>query len=351
MNVLIVDDQASQRAIIRHLIRDIDPNITITDFADPVQALLWSQKEPPDMVILDYRMPKMDGLEFARRFRHPLSQRDVPVMLVTVVGDEPLRQAALDAGIIDFMVKPIRPRELRSRCKNLLELRRRQQALKSRTHVLEHQLLSGTHEMELSELNFLSRLAKLANECEGADPDDFGRIGAIAGILARGVGLDDREARRIERAAQLHDLGNIGLADSLFTRPGPLLDHERLLMQAHTARGHDLMHGKSELLQMGAQIALGHHEHWDGNGYPSGLKAEQIPLAARIVAVADVLDALLSARPYRDKWTVERALQHLSEKSATQFDPDLIRVMQLSEPDIIATLTAFDSLHSLATSP
>ena len=115
MNVLIVDDQASQRAILRHLVQDIDVNIKVTDFADPVQALLWSQTDPPDMVILDYRMPKMDGLEFARRFRRPLAQRDVPVMLVTVVGDEPLRQAALDAGIIDFMVKPIRPRELRSR--------------------------------------------------------------------------------------------------------------------------------------------------------------------------------------------------------------------------------------------
>src|SRR5918993_2605127 len=213
MNVLIVDDQASQRAILRHLVQDISADIKVWDFADPVEALLWSQKEPPDMVILDYRMPKMDGLEFARRFRRPLSQRDVPVMLVTVVGDEPLRQAALDAGIIDFMVKPIRPRELRSRCKNLLDLRQRQQALKSRTHVLEHQLVSGTQEMEQRELALLMRLARLASQREGADLRVFERISALSALLAQGMGMDEPQVRQIAHAAQLHDLGNIGIPD------------------------------------------------------------------------------------------------------------------------------------------
>ena len=106
--------------MLRHLVEDISPEIKVTDFRDPVQALLCSQKEPPDLLLLDYRMPKMDGLEFARRFRRPLSQRDVPIILVTVVGDEPIRQAALEAGVIDFLVKPVRPRELRPRCRNLL---------------------------------------------------------------------------------------------------------------------------------------------------------------------------------------------------------------------------------------
>jgi two-component system response regulator RpfG len=342
MNVLIVDDQASQRAILRHLVQDIGADIKVSDFADPVEALLWSQEEPQDMVILDYRMPNMDGLEFARQFRRPLSQRDVPMMLVTVVGDEPVRQAALDAGIMDFMVKPIRPRELRSRCKNLLDLRQRQQALKSRTYALEHRLLSGTHEMEQRELALLVRLARLAAQREGADLRVFERISAFSSVLAQGLGLPEQQVRRIEHAAQLHDLGNVGIADAILNRPGPLSEDERIVMQQHTVLGHDALQGGSGLLQLGAEIALGHHEHWDGSGYPYGLAGEEIPVSARIVAAADVLDALLSQRPFRERWSIGNALEHMKGQSGLHFDPEVIKVLASREPDIVATHRAFE---------
>jgi two-component system response regulator RpfG len=336
MNVLIVDDQASQRAILRHLVQDIDPNIRVTDFADPVQALLWSQQEPPDMVILDYRMPKMDGLEFARRFRRPLSQRDVPVMLVTVVGDEPLRQAALDAGIIDFMVKPIRPRELRSRCKNLLDLRQRQQALKSRTHVLENQLVSGNHEMARSELDLLLRLARLASQREGAEPRLFDRIAAFGGVLARGAGMDEVAAQRIEQAALLHDIGNVGIPDGILGHPGPLGPEQRTQMERHAMLGHDALRGGSDLLQLGADIALNHHERWDGGGYPRSVAGADIPASARVVAVADVLDAVLSPRPWRAAWSPGRAFAHIRAGAGTQFDPMLVDVVVRREQELRA---------------
>ena len=342
MNVLIVDDQASQRTIVRHLIQDIDADIKINEFADPVEALLFSQQEAQDMVILDYRMPNMDGLEFARRFRRPLSQRDVPVMLVTVVGDEPVRQAALDAGIIDFMVKPIRPRELRSRCKNLLDLRQRQQALKSRTYALEHRLLAGTQDVEQRELALLTRLARLSAQREGADLRLFERISALSGVLADGMGVGERQARAIEHAAQLHDIGNIGLPDAILTQPGPLTPAQRQLMQQHTVLGHEALQGGTGLSQLGAEIALHHHEHWDGGGYPHGLAAERIPRAARIVAVADVLDALLSPRPWRQALPLEEALAHVHARSGSQFDPAVVSVLRQREPAIIAALRTFD---------
>ena len=342
MNVLIVDDQASQRAIVRHLIQDIDAEITINEFADPVEALLFSQREPQDMVILDYRMPNMDGLEFARRFRRPLSQRDVPVMLVTVVGDEPVRQAALDAGIIDFMQKPIRPRELRSRCKNLLDLRQRQQALKSRTYALEHKLLSGAQDVEQRELALLTRLAKLACQREGGELRLFERISALSGALADGLGLPERQARSIEHAAQLHDIGNIGLPDALFATPGPLSPEQRQLMQQHTILGHEALHGGAGLLQVAAEIALHHHEHWDGRGYPHGLAGERIPKAARIVAVADVLDALVRPRPWRAAWTVEDAFAHLQAHEGTQFDPAVVAVLRARGEERRGILRSFD---------
>lgn len=336
MNVLIVDDQASQRAIIRHLVQDIDANLRVTDFADPVQALLWSQQEPPDMVILDYRMPKMDGLEFARRFRRPLSQRDVPVMLVTVVGDEPLRQAALDAGIIDFMVKPIRPRELRSRCKNLLELRQRQQALKSRTHVLEHQLVAGNHEMARTEHDLLLRLARLASQREGADPGLFSRIGEFSAVIARGAEMDEVTVQQIEQAALLHDIGNVGVPDATLREPGPLAADQRRQMEHHTVLGHDALRGGSDLLQLGADIALHHHERWDGGGYPHAIAGTDIPAAVRVVAVADVLDALVSPRPWRNAWTLERALAHIRAGAGSQFDPKLADVVVAHAVDLAA---------------
>lgn len=343
MNVLIVDDQASQRAILRHLVQDIGEDIHVTDFADPVQALLWSQQEPPDMVILDYRMPKMDGLEFARRFRRPLSQRDVPVMLVTVVGDEPLRQAALDAGIIDFMVKPIRPRELRSRCKNLLDLRQRQQALKSRTQVLEHQIVSGTHEMEQRELELLARLTRLAGQREGADLRIFERIANLAGLLARALGWDERAARELRHASQLHDIGNIGIPDAILQHPGPLSDADRAVMQQHPRLGHEVLQDGSGLLHLGAEIALNHQERWDGSGYPSGLHGENIPLSARIVAVADVLDALLSPRPWRDKWSLDAALAYVRQHAGSLFDPQVVRALDACEADVVAMHRSFES--------
>ena len=352
MNVLIVDDQASQRAIVRHLIQDLGSDIRINEFADPVEALLFSQQEPQDMVILDYRMPNMDGLEFARRFRRPLSQRDVPVMLVTVVGDEPLRQAALDAGVIDFMVKPIRPRELRSRCKNLLDLRQRQQALKSRTYALEHRLLAGSHELEQRELALLSRLARLAGQREGADLRQFERISAFSALLADGRGLGERRRHEIEHPAQQPDLGNhgqpaeignIGLPDDILMHAGALDAEKRQLMQQHTVLGHEALEGGDGLLAIGAEIALGHHEHWDGSGYPHGLAGERIPQSARIVAVADVLDALLSDRAWRKAWSLERAMDFLKAGAGRQFDPDVIAVLVSRESEFAATARTFEA--------
>ncbi|KFN44507.1 hypothetical protein N789_00440 [Arenimonas oryziterrae DSM 21050 = YC6267] len=328
--------------MLRHLVEDISPEIKVTDFPDPVQALLYSQKEPPDLVILDYRMPKMDGLEFARRFRRPLSQRDVPIILVTVVGDEPIRQAALEAGVIDFLVKPVRPRELRLRCKNLLELRQRQQSLKSRAHLLEHQLLSGIHEMEHRERDLLTRLAKATGQREGNDVHHVERISRYSGLIAESAGLDDDNIRLIEYAAPLHDIGNISIPDAILQKPGPLDDDERKRMQTHTLIGHEMLRDShSDFIQVGAEIALAHHERWDGSGYPNGLIGEAIPMSARIVAVADVLDAMTSNRPYRPAKTIEEALASLKASSGRHFDPDLIRILDGRSNEVAAIHRTF----------
>lgn len=349
MNVLIVDDQTSQRTMLRHLVDDISPEIKVTDFSDPVHALLWSQKELPDLVILDYRMPKMDGLEFARRFRRPLSQRDVPIILVTVVGDEPVRQAALEAGVIDFLVKPVRPRELRQRCKNLLELRQRQQSLKSRAHSLERLLLSGMREIEHREHDLLQRLAKAANWRAGADPFHVERISRYSGLLAEGLGLSDDVVRLIEQAAPLLDIGNIRIPDGIFSKPDTLSESEVEVMRQHTLLGHEVLaESRSAFVQMAAEIALNHHERWDGSGYPQGLVGEAIPLSARVVAVADVLDALTTTRPHRPAMRIGMALDKLKAESGRLFDPQVIRILMAKESDVLLVHRSFGQPQMIA---
>ncbi|MFH1601236.1 MAG: HD domain-containing phosphohydrolase [Pseudomonadota bacterium] len=325
VNVLIVDDQPSQRTMFRHLLEDISPEVKVTDFGDPVEALLWSQRSSPDLLLLDYRMPKLDGLEFARRFRRPLSHRDVPIILITVVGDEPIRNAALEAGVIDFLVKPVRPRELRSRCRNLLALRQQQQNLKSRAHELERQLLARMHELDEREREILHRLAKATAFRDATSVASFERMARYAGVIAEAMGLPEDEVRMIELAAPLHDIGKLGISDAILRKPGPLDEAEFAEVRRHPQLGFELLSdSSSKFVQTGATIALGHQERWDGSGYPSGLAGEDIPLPARIVAAADVLDAMSSDRPWRPAFSFQEAMDFVRGHAGTLFDPAVV---------------------------
>ncbi|HEY4555666.1 MAG TPA: HD domain-containing phosphohydrolase, partial [Lysobacter sp.] len=242
--------------------------------------------------------------------------------LVTVVGDEPVRQAALEAGVIDFLVKPVRPRELRARCRNLLQLRQQSENVKQRAMSLEQRLLSSMHEVEERERETLSRLARAIEYRDAGTGAFLERMAAFAGLIAEQLGMFEDEVRLIELAAPLHDLGKIAIPDSILAKPGPLNAEETAIMRQHPRIGHELLgDSHNRFIQTGAVIALRHQERYDGSGYPDGLAGDAIPLEARIVAVADVFDALISQRPYRAAWDVDSALQYLSSQRGLQFDP------------------------------
>jgi two-component system, response regulator RpfG len=328
VKIVIVDDQTSARTMLRHILEDISPELEVYDFGDSEEALRWSESNRPDLLLLDYRMPVVDGLEFARRFRRSLTNRDVPIVLVTVVGDEPIRQAALDAGVIDFLVKPVRPRELRARCRNLLQLRQQSESIKQRALSLEQRLLSSMHEVEERERETLSRLARAIEYRDIGTSAYLERMSHVAGLIAEGLGMSEDEVRLIELAAPLHDIGKIAIPDDVLLKPGPLDEQQLAIMRRHPQIGHELLSGsQNRFIQVGATIALRHHERYDGSGYPDGLSGAQIPVEARIVAVADVFDALISPRPYKAPWSFDNALDFLLEQSGKLFDPQCVQAL------------------------
>jgi two-component system, response regulator RpfG len=337
LKVLIIDDQSTGRIVLSEIMRGLDASLEVVTFADPVEAIEYARKHPIDLVLTDYKMPNMDGIEAIRRLRRIFGYEDVPIVCITVVNDREVRYRALEAGATDFLIRPIDRLECGARCRNLISLRRHEIQKKNRTRILEQKIDEATRELRRREVDTLFRLAKAAEQRDKVTGMHLVRMAKYSALIAKGVGLSFAEQEAIELAAPMHDIGKIGIPDRILQSPGKLDGEDLRIMQAHARIGYDMLKDSSSgYLQMAAVIALGHHEKFDGSGYPTGLKGEHIPLEARIVAAADVYDALTSVRPYKPAWAVSDAVEYMRQQSGKHFDPRVVDILTGCRDEVLA---------------
>jgi putative two-component system response regulator len=297
----------------------------VAAFADPVEALQDCLRKSPDLVLLDLRMPRIDGFEVLARLQ-PADEDDwLPVIVLTAERGGEAKRRALSAGARDYITKPFDREEAMLRIRNVLHTHMLHQRLAVANDALEEVVEGRTVELGVARLEILERLAAAGEFRDDATGEHAVRVGIRSAQLARTMGRPEREIQLIRNAATLHDIGKLGVADRVLLKGGKLNEAESAEMKKHAAIGAELLSGSdSPLLQMAEEIALSHHERWDGTGYPSGLAGEAIPLTGRIVAVADVFDALTQDRPYHDAWALDTAIKKIESERGRHFDPRVV---------------------------
>lgn len=335
--VMIVDDQLTSRVILETIVQGICDNVIVRTFDNAVSALKVAESDPPDLIIADYKMPELDGVEFTRKIRRIPACEDIPVVIITIIDDRSVMYEALEAGATDFLTKPLDHYEYKARCRNLLTIRRQQLIIRNRAENLEAQIKAATKAIHTREKETLLRLARAGEFKDSLTGTHLNRISRISRLLAEQLGMDKDFCETIEISAPMHDIGKIGIPDKVLLKEGPLDEEELRIMKTHTTIGYEILKDSpSHYLQMGAVIALNHHERFDGSGYPFGLKGEDIPLEARIVAIADIFDALTSQRAYKLAWPVETALDEISAQRGRHLDPHCVDALFAQLDNIVS---------------
>ena len=331
LRILAIDDEDVNLLLLRRTLEQAGYERVLTA-KDPSRVPELFVETEPDLVVLDLHMPGMDGFELMDRLAPIAGGRTgVPFLVLTADVTEETKRRALEAGARDFVTKPFGPTELLLRVRNLLEVQQLHRRLREQNASLERQVAERTCELEQARLDVLGRLALAAEYRDDDTQEHAWRIGRTCGLLADAIGLEQRQAELLRRAAPLHDIGKIGIPDAILLKPGKLTEEEFAEMKTHTTIGAGILSGsQSALLVLAERIALSHHERWDGGGYPAGCRGEEISLAGRIVAIADVFDALTHERPYKRAWPVDEAVGEVLGQRGRQFDPDLL--------DVFATL-------------
>lgn len=301
--ILIVDDEPANLALMKNVLsQDYQLVFAVTG----MDALAAAHKHKPSMVLLDVQLPDMSGYEVCRRLLVDPKTNDTVILFVTSMSAPKEEEYGFELGAVDYIIKPISPSIVKARVKAHLSMVRMER-------------------LEQSYREAISMLGEAAHFNDEGTGVHIWRMAAYSAALARATGQGEQYCQQLELAAAMHDTGKIGIPHKILKKPGPLDPEEWAIMKTHSQLGYDILaRGSSNTFEMAASIALAHHEKWDGSGYPNGLAGQSIPMEARIVAVADVFDALTMKRPYKQAWSLERAIQHIRDGSCKHFDPLLV---------------------------
>ncbi|WP_332856690.1 response regulator [Duganella sp. S19_KUP01_CR8] len=312
--ILAVDDEASNLQLLRHILQD---QYRLLFAKDGPRALELARQERPQLILLDVMMPGMTGYEVCRLLKEDEATAAIPVIFVTALSDASDEVVGFDAGAVDYITKPVSPPIVRARVRTHLSLVRVDELARTRLEIVQRLGLAAEYKDNETGLHVI-------------------RMSHYSRILGRAAGMSEAEADDLLHAAPMHDVGKIGIPDSILRKPGPLETAEWKIMQTHAAIGGDIIgQHPGGMLAMAHQVAMTHHEKWDGSGYPNGLAGRDIPLVGRIVAIADVFDALTSARPYKPEWPIPQAVEYLEQQRGKHFDAELVDLFLTQMPALL----------------
>lgn len=340
--ILIVDDEPANVAVLEAMLTG-ERYANLTTTGDPREVVGLHQSHDFDLILLDIRMPHMSGIEVLEKLSATLEPGDwLPVLVVTAQTDDETRYKALAAGARDFVNKPFKRWEVMLRIRNLLETRHFFKHQRMRADQLDEIVHERTKEIRETQLKIIERLGAAGEYRDEETGMHVMRMSHSSQKLALAAGLDAATAETILYATPMHDIGKIGISDTILLKPSRLDPDERKIMETHAAIGGKIIgEHKAEVLAMARNVALFHHEKWDGSGYPHGIKGEAIPIEARIAAICDVFDALTSARPYKEAWPLDKAVGLIKEQAGKHFDPRLVEVFLGIVPDIVVLREKF----------
>jgi len=301
--ILVVDDEPANLKVMREVLAKTY-RMSFAKSGDAALALI--EKELPKLILLDIMMPNMSGFDVCKAVKSNPATSHIPIIFVTALGDESDEFKGFEYGAVDYITKPISPAIVRARVKT-------------------HLSLVQAEQLKQAHVDLVQRLGRAAEYKDTDTGEHIVRMSQYSKILALALDIPELHAEQLRQAAPMHDIGKIGIPDAILLKPGKLTFEEFEQMKQHTVIGAQILaKSSSPLLQLAHQLAIEHHEKWDGTGYPNSLKGEEISIEGRIVAVADVFDALTSKRPYKDAWTVEETIAHIKEQSGKHFDPQLV---------------------------
>ncbi len=333
--LLVVDDEPANLMLVERML-GLTGYRNIVTTSDPREVVRLYAEFHPDLILLDLNMPHLDGFQVMELLKAEHGNALAPILVLTAQQALDYRVRALQGGARDYLTKPFERAELLARVRNLLEAQLLHNMLLGQNAWLEERVLERTRALRQSHLEMVRRLGRAAEYRDNETGLHIIRMSKTSALLGKALGFPDEECELLLHASPMHDIGKIGISDQILLKPGKLEPHEWEIMKTHASIGAAILDGDdSPLLVMARQIALTHHERWDGSGYPNGLEAENIPMVGRIVAVADVFDALTSERPYKKAWTVEQALDYVREQSGRHFDPTVVEHFHKVLPEVL----------------